>query len=99
MKRAFLAAVFGGLITVVSGTFAAQAAPLTAATSGPTAEKSVQTVGYGYKYRRHYYPRRHVYHYHRPLVRWHRYHYVRPHYGWRHHHHRWSHRYHRRHYH
>ena len=99
MRRTLLAAVFGGLITLVGGAVTAQAAPLAVPKSVEAGSSLVQTTG-GYHHRRHYNRR----HWHpRPIVRWHRhyvprryvyrpYRYVRP-YDWR-----WSNRYHRRHY-
>jgi len=75
MKRTLFAAVIGGIVTLASGIFTAQAAPVPAMTA-PQAETSMaQTVGYGYTHRRHY--RRH---YVRPHVRWHAPRYYRRHY-------------------
>jgi hypothetical protein len=101
MKRTLLAAVLGGLITVVGGAFTAQAAPITVPKATEAGANLVQTTGYGYHHRRHY--RRHHWR-HRPVVRWHYYRaprrYVRRHHYYvRPHHRHWSHRYHRRYYH
>lgn len=98
MKRALLAAVLGGLITLAGGAVAAQAAPITVPKSAEAGTSLVQTTGYGNHHRRHV----HRHHWrHRPVVRWdyyvapRRYNYVRP-----HHHRHWTHRHsHRRHYH
>ncbi|WP_143149182.1 hypothetical protein [Hyphomicrobium sp. CS1BSMeth3] len=96
MKRTLLAAVLGGLITLVGGAVTAQAAPITVPKSTEAETSLVQTTGYGYHHRR-YVHRNHWRH--RPVVRWHYYtaprRYVRPHYQHRH----WTHRYNRRHYH
>jgi hypothetical protein len=104
MKRALLAAVLGGLITVVGGAFTAQAAPITAPKSIEAGTNLVQATGYGYEYRHRRHAHRHHHHWRRPVVRWDYYvaprRYVRPHYYRVHPHHRhWSDRYHRRHYH
>lgn len=101
MKRTLFAAVIGSIVTLASGVFTAQAAPVPAM-AAPAAETNLaQNVGYGYTHRRHYRHRHHV----RPHVRWHAPRHYRPYYvaprhyysGPRHRH--WSHQYHRRHYH
>jgi hypothetical protein len=102
MKRTLLAAVLGGLITLVGGAVTAQAAPITVPKSTEVGASLVQTTGGDYYYRRHWHRR----HWHRPVVRWHHDHYhyaprryVRPHYHVRPYDWRWSDRYHhRRHY-
>mgnify|MGYP001388156556 CR=1 FL=1 len=53
MKRTLLAAVLGGLITLVGGAVTAQAAPITVPKSTEAGTSLVQTTGYGYHHRHH----------------------------------------------
>jgi hypothetical protein len=100
MKRTLLAAVMGGVITLMGGAFAAQAAPVSVPKPAEASTTLAQNAGY-YGSRRHYHRRTWR---HRPVVRYHRYRaprrYGRPHYRYvrPYHHRHWTHRYYRRHY-